>query len=382
MTTGAAPYRVIISGGGTGGHIYPAIAIANALQSLHPGTEILFVGARGRMEMQKVPEAGYKIVGLWISGIQRKLTVDNLAFPFKVLSSLGRSFKIISDFKPHAVVGVGGFASGPLVYAASWKKVPTLLQEQNSYAGLTNKLLAGRVDKVCVASENMEQFFPKDKIVFTGNPVRKDIVVLAAQGLQSKQQEAYKYFELDPNKKTILVVGGSLGARTLNTSMLAGINRLVAEGVQLIWQCGKFYHQEISKQLNNISEKPGIRLYEFLSRMDLAYAASDVVISRAGALAISELALVQKPTVFVPSPNVAEDHQRKNAEALVRIDAAIMVSDAMAASALLDVTLKLMGDEAQQQRLSDNMEKIARPDAAEHIAKEVVSLMERGAYEI
>lgn len=371
------PYRIIISGGGTGGHIYPAIAIAHALQALQPETEILFVGAEGRMEMQKVPEAGYKIIGLWISGLQRRLTADNLAFPFKVISSLRKSSKIIDKFRPDAVVGVGGFASGPLVYAASRKKIPSLLQEQNSYAGLTNKILAGKVDRICVAHEGMEKFFPQEKIVFTGNPVRKDIVSLAAKGLQTKRKEAFEFFELDPEKKTILVVGGSLGARTLNDSMLAGISQLTAQGAQLIWQCGKFYHQEMSNRLTAIADKPGIRLHEFLSRMDLAYAAADVVISRAGALAISELALVRKPTVFVPSPNVAEDHQRKNAESLVRQDAALMVTDAEAPSRLVDVTLSLLQNEAQQHELSENMKKIARPDAAEHIAKEVISLIKR-----
>ncbi|MEK6480768.1 undecaprenyldiphospho-muramoylpentapeptide beta-N-acetylglucosaminyltransferase [Catalinimonas sp. 4WD22] len=370
------PYRIIISGGGTGGHIYPAIAIAHALQSLHPETEILFVGAKGRMEMQKVPEAGYKIIGLWISGIQRKLTLDNLAFPLKVTSSLFQSSRILSDFRPDAVVGVGGFASGPLLYAASWKNIPSLLQEQNSYAGLTNKLLAGKVKKVCVAHEEMDRFFPKEKIVFTGNPVRKDIVALAAEGLNSKKEEAFKYFDLDPNKKTLLVVGGSLGARTLNDSMIAGINKLVAEDAQVIWQCGKFYYEEMTTRLNAIEQKQGIKLNEFLSRMDLAYAAADVVISRAGALAISELALVSKPTVFVPSPNVSEDHQRKNAEALVKLDAALMVMDKDAKEQMIDVALKLLKDEQQQKALSENIVKLARPKAAEHIAKEVIGLID------
>jgi UDP-N-acetylglucosamine--N-acetylmuramyl-(pentapeptide) pyrophosphoryl-undecaprenol N-acetylglucosamine transferase len=377
MAVADRPYRIIISGGGTGGHIYPAIAIAHALQSLHPDTEILFVGAQGRMEMQKVPDAGYKIIGLWISGIQRKLTLDNLAFPFKLISSLRKSSRIIKDFQPDAVVGVGGFASGPLVYMASRKGIPSLLQEQNSYAGLTNKILADKVDRVCVAHEGMEQFFPADKIVFTGNPVRKDIVSLAAQGLQHKRKEAFEFFELDPQKKTILVVGGSLGARTLNDSMLAGISQVVARDAQLIWQCGKYYHREMSDKLNAVADKPGIKLHEFLSRMDLAYAAADVVISRAGALAISELALVRKPTVFVPSPNVAEDHQRKNAESLVRQDAALMVTDAEAPARLIDAALGLLENEQQQQALSENMKKIARPDAAEHIAQEVLSLIKR-----
>ncbi|WPP53175.1 undecaprenyldiphospho-muramoylpentapeptide beta-N-acetylglucosaminyltransferase [Catalinimonas niigatensis] len=371
------PYRIIISGGGTGGHIYPAIAIAHALQDLYSDTEILFVGAKGRMEMQKVPEAGYKIIGLWISGIQRKLTLDNLAFPLKVTSSLIGSLKILSDFRPNAVVGVGGFASGPLLYTASWKNIPSLLQEQNSYAGLTNKLLAGKVKKVCVAQEGMEQFFPKEKIVFTGNPVRKDIVALAAQGLESKRDEAFKYFDLDPKKKTLLVVGGSLGARTLNESMIAGVGKLVAKEIQVIWQCGKFYHEEMRAKLTAMDQKQGIRLNEFLNRMDLAYAAADVVVSRAGALAISELALVKKPTIFVPSPNVAEDHQRKNAETLVKQDAALMVMDRDAPAQLIDVALGLLQDEQQQKALSEHFAKLARPQAAEHIAKEVISLIQQ-----
>lgn len=370
------PYRIIISGGGTGGHIYPAIAIAHALQSSHPDTEILFVGAQGRMEMQKVPEAGYKIIGLWISGLQRKLSTDNLAFPFKVISSLRKSAKIIDKFRPDAVVGVGGFASGPLVYAARWKNIPALLQEQNSYAGLTNKILAGKVDRICVAHDGMDKFFPEEKIVYTGNPVRQDIVDLAEQGLERKREEALRFFGLEPGKKTILVVGGSLGARTLNNSILSGIRKIVEEGAQLIWQCGKFYHQDMQDKLNAVADKPGVMLHEFLSRMDLAYAAADVVISRAGALAISELALVKKPTVFVPSPNVAEDHQRKNAESLVRQGAALMVTDAEAPSRLVEAALELLKDKDKQQELAENMRKIARPDAAEHIAREVISLIE------
>ncbi|MFP4089846.1 MAG: undecaprenyldiphospho-muramoylpentapeptide beta-N-acetylglucosaminyltransferase [Cyclobacteriaceae bacterium] len=369
------PYRIIISGGGTGGHIYPAIAIAHALQELHPGTEILFVGAKGRMEMQKVPEAGYKIEGLWISGLQRKLTLDNLAFPLKVTSSLYRASQILSDFRPQAVVGVGGFASGPLVYAASWKGIPSLLQEQNSYAGLTNKLLAGKVQKVCVASHGMETFFPKEKIVFTGNPVRHDIVKLAATGLESKRAEAFDYFGLDAARKTLLVVGGSLGARTLNNSMIEGVSRLSAAGIQVIWQSGKFYYEEMRSKLAALENTEGIKLHEFLSRMDLAYAAADVVVSRAGALAISELALVKKPTIFVPSPNVAEDHQRKNAESLVKEKAALMVLDREAGGKLIEDAIRLLEDKGQQQELAKHIGRLARPDAARHIAEEVISLI-------
>ncbi len=370
------PYRVIISGGGTGGHIYPAIAIANALKAMHTDTELLFVGAEGRMEMQKVPEAGYPIIGLWISGLQRKLSTDNLAFPVKLLSSSMKSFKILNEFKPQAAVGVGGFASGPLLYAASVKRIPSLLQEQNSYAGLTNKMLANQVQKICVANPGMEKFFPKEKLVFTGNPVRREIVEMAQNGLDEKRLEAMEYFGLNPAKKALLVIGGSLGARTLNNSIIANIGKLIDEQVQVIWQSGKFYYQQMKEQLEVMPNYEGIELREFLNRMDLAYAASDVVISRAGALSISELALVRKPVIFVPSPNVAEDHQRKNAEALVREQAARMVTDAEATTQLVDETLALLKDEDQQQRLRQNIDRWAKPNAAQHIAEEVVNLIE------
>jgi len=370
------PYRVIISGGGTGGHIYPAIAIANALKAMHSDTELLFVGAEGRMEMQKVPDAGYPIIGLWISGLQRKLTVDNLAFPIKLISSSVKSFKILNEFKPQVAVGVGGFASGPLLYAASVKRIPSLLQEQNSYAGLTNKMLANQVQKICVANPGMEKFFPKEKLVFTGNPVRREIVEVAQNGLDKKRTEAMKYFGLDLGKKTLLVIGGSLGARTLNNSMIAKIDKLIDEEVQVIWQSGKIYYQQMKEQLEAMPNYEGIELREFLNRMDLAYAAADVVISRAGALSISELALVRKPVIFVPSPNVAEDHQRKNAEALVREQAARMVTDAEAPTQLVDETLALLKDEDQQQRLRQNIDRWAKPNAAQHIAEEVVNLIE------
>lgn len=370
------PYRVIISGGGTGGHIYPAIAIANALKAMHQDTEILFVGAKGRMEMQKVPEAGYPIEGLWISGLQRKLTIDNLVFPIKLLSSSRKAFNILKEFKPQAAVGVGGFASGPLLYVASVKRIPSLLQEQNSYAGLTNKMLANQVEKICVAHPGMEKFFPEEKLVFTGNPIRKEIVEMAQNGLTDKRAEAMEYFDLDLQKKTLLIIGGSLGAKTLNDSMIASIKCLVDQQVQVIWQSGKFYYSQMKERLEAMPDYQGIRLREFLIRMDLAYAASDVVISRAGALSISELALVRKPVIFVPSPNVAEDHQRKNAEALVRKQAARMVTDAEAPTQLVNEALALLEDEAQQQRLQQNIEQWARPNAAQHIAKEVVNLIE------
>ena len=375
MSTNNLPYRIIISGGGTGGHIYPAIAIANALRAIRPDTEVLFVGARGRMEMQKVPEAGYRIEGLWISGLQRKLTTDNLAFPLKVISSVIKSFRILGRFRPDVAVGVGGFASGPLLYAASLKKIPALLQEQNSYAGLTNKMLANQVQKICVAHHGMERFFPEDKLVFTGNPIRQDIVTLAAEGLNRRRAEGLAYFKLSADKPTLLVVGGSLGARTLNVSVLAGITKLTAQGVQVIWQSGKSAYQAMGEQLAAIDHRPGIQLREFLKRMDLAYAVADVVVSRAGALAISELALVRKPVIFVPSPNVAEDHQRKNAEALVKEDAALMVLDADAPKHLIDQAIALLNDPSRQQVLQQNIRQLARPEAAQQIAEEVLSLI-------
>jgi UDP-N-acetylglucosamine--N-acetylmuramyl-(pentapeptide) pyrophosphoryl-undecaprenol N-acetylglucosamine transferase len=369
------PYRIIISGGGTGGHIYPAIAIANALRSMRPDTKILFVGAQGRMEMQKVPEAGYRIEGLWISGLQRQLTTDNLAFPLKVASSVIKSFRILAKFRPDVAVGVGGFASGPLLYAASLKKIPALLQEQNSYAGLTNKMLANQVQKICVAHHGMERFFPKEKLVFTGNPIRHDIVTLAAEGVDRRRAEGLEYFGLSADKPTLLVVGGSLGARTLNESVLAGIEKLTAQNVQVIWQSGKTAYPAMSARLVAVEHRPGIQLREFLMRMDLAYAVADVVVSRAGALAISELALVRKPVIFVPSPNVAEDHQRKNAEALVKEDAALMVLDADAPRQLIDQAIALLNDPARQQVLRQNIGQLARPEAAQQIAEEVLSLV-------
>ena len=375
MSQDNPPYRIIISGGGTGGHIYPAIAIANALRSMRPDTKILFVGARGRMEMQKVPEAGYRIEGLWISGLQRQLTTDNLAFPLKVASSVIKSFRILDKFRPDVAVGVGGFASGPLLYAASLKKIPALLQEQNSYAGLTNKMLANQVQKICVAHHGMERFFPKEKLVFTGNPIRHDIVTLAAEGVDSRRAEGLEYFGLSADKPTLLVVGGSLGARTLNESVLAGVEKLTTQGVQVIWQSGKTAYQAMGAQLTSIDHRPGIQLREFLTRMDLAYAVADVVVSRAGALAISELALVRKPVIFVPSPNVAEDHQRKNAEALMKEDAALMVLDTDAPRQLIDQAIALLNDPSRQQVLQQNIGQLARPEAAQQIAEEVLSLV-------
>ena len=360
---------MIISGGGTGGHIYPAIAIANAFKERFQDAEVLFVGARGKMEMEKVPEAGYKIIGLWISGLQRKLTLSNLSFPLKVLSSMVRSCKIIKRFKPHAVVGVGGYASGPLLKVATQKQVPAIIQEQNSYAGMTNKLLAKKVQRICVAYPGMEQFFPADKLAYTGNPVRKDMVAL------SGKEEALEHFGFSSHQRVLLVLGGSLGAKTLNDSLVQGMPKLVASGVQVIWQCGSFYHGEMKQKLAAVENTERIRLFEFLKEMDLAYAAADVVISRAGALSVSELSIAAKPVVFVPSPNVAEDHQTKNARALADCEAAVLVKDSEAGETLIDEALTLLKDTNRQARLSEKIKKWAKPDAAREIVEEIVKLI-------
>lgn len=363
------PYRIIISGGGTGGHIYPAVAIANQIKAISPASEILFVGAEGRMEMTRVPEAGYKIIGLWISGLQRRLTLDNLSFPFKVLSSVRKSHQIIREFKPDAVVGVGGYASGPLLYAATAQGIPALVQEQNSYAGITNKLLARRVQKICVAYTGMEKFFPASKLVLTGNPVRQDII-----DVQQKRREALLHFGLTSEKKTILVIGGSLGARTINQSIAAGLEQLATAGYQLIWQTGKAFYPQAQVLEQNYTEQ-GVRVFEFIRRMDLAYAAADIVVSRAGALSISELCLTAKPAILVPSPNVAEDHQTKNAMALVQQHAGVLVKDIDAKQQLIPATLKLAADEQEQKRLAVNILQMARPDAAAAIVKELLTII-------
>lgn len=334
-----------------------------------PETEFLFVGAKGKLEMLKVPEAGYKITGLWISGLQRKLTLKNIMFPFKLISSLMKTRKIIRDFKPDVVVGVGGFASGPTLKTAARFGIPTLLQEQNSYAGLTNKLLAKKANTICVAYENMDRYFPKEKIVLTGNPVRNDII-----GIEKKRAEAIKFFSLDAGKKTLFCFGGSLGARTLNESIIRHLQELIASDVQLIWQIGSFYIKEFEERLKGFDLK-NIRYYEFLKEMNLAYAAADVVVSRAGALSISEICITGKPAIFVPSPNVAEDHQTKNAMALVNAQAALMVKDADAQVNLVPEALKLIYNEGYQKTLSENIKKYARPLAAESIVKEIIRLV-------
>ena len=322
------------------------------------------------MEMEKVPEAGYKIIGLWISGLQRKLTLDNLSFPLKVLSSMIRSCKIIKRFKPHAVVGVGGYASGPLLKVATQKRVTTVIQEQNSYAGMTNKLLAKKVQRICVAYPDMEQFFPAEKLAYTGNPVRKDIVELSG-----KTEQALEHFGFSSHQRVLLVLGGSLGAKTLNDSLVQGLPKLVASGIQVIWQCGSFYHPEMKQKLTAVENTEGIRLFEFLKEMDLAYTAADVVISRAGALSVSELSIAAKPVVFVPSPNVAEDHQTKNARALADSEAAVLVKDSEARERLIDEALALLKDTNRRAGLSEKIKKWAKPDATREIVEEIVKLI-------
>lgn len=360
--------KIIISGGGTGGHIFPAIAIANALKKLDPATEILFVGANGRMEMEKVPAAGYKIIGLDIQGIQRKSLLKNVMFPVKLMLSVRKSLQIIKDFKPDAAVGVGGYASGPLLYAASLKDIPYLIQEQNSYAGITNKWLGKKAKKICVAFDGMDRFFPFQRIIKTGNPIRKESVNIAG-----KHMQALELYKLSAFKKTILVIGGSLGARTLNNSIMAGLDKIIAADVQIIWQTGKVYYKGIIEKLGE-DYHPDIKVKEFLHRMDLAYAAADIIISRAGAGTIAELCVIKKPVLLVPSPNVAEDHQTKNALALVEENAALFIADRDAEANLVDKALELLNDIETQKRLSVNIGKMAMPDADEVIAKEVMKL--------
>jgi UDP-N-acetylglucosamine--N-acetylmuramyl-(pentapeptide) pyrophosphoryl-undecaprenol N-acetylglucosamine transferase len=360
---------LIISGGGTGGHVFPAIAIANAFRDRHPDAEILFVGAKGKMEMTRVPEAGYKIIGLWISGLTRRLSWSLLLFPFKLISSYWRASKIVKDFRPHVAIGTGGYASGPLMMAATRNRIPMVLQEQNSYAGLTNKQLADKVQRVCVAYPGMEKYFPREKVKVTGNPVRKDII-----NLESRRDQAIGHFGFNSNGKTLLVLGGSGGARTINESILAGLDKIVDSNIQLIWQTGKVYHESLKTRLAN-RDLPKVRLYDFLREMDLAYAASDVVISRAGALSISELCMAKKPALLVPSPNVAEDHQTKNAQALVNENAAIMIRDADAKQELVERAIQLLYDDKRCQELSANIGKLAKPRAAEDIVDEIEKLL-------
>jgi UDP-N-acetylglucosamine--N-acetylmuramyl-(pentapeptide) pyrophosphoryl-undecaprenol N-acetylglucosamine transferase len=358
--------KFIVSGGGTGGHIYPAIAIANELKSRFPDAEFLFVGAKDKMEMQKVPQAGYAINGLWISGLQRKLTLDNSLFPIKLLSSLLKSRTIIKNFKPDVVIGTGGFASGPLLQMANSLDIPTVIQEQNSYPGITNKLLSKKANKICVAYENLDRFFPKEKIVFTGNPVRQDIL-----DVDSKRSEALSYFNLDENKKTVLIIGGSLGSRRINQLIAKEIDFLRNNNLQIIWQCGNLYMADYK----HFSEVENVQVISFIDRMDLIYAAADFVISRAGASSVSELCLVGKPTIFIPSPNVAEDHQTKNANAIVEKNGALLLKESELDEKFESVFNKLIHDENLQNSLRQNMKKLAMPNATKDIVEEIIKLI-------
>ena len=364
----AKTVRVIISGGGTGGHIFPAVSIANAIKEKFPTAEILFVGAEGRMEMEKVPAAGYSIVGLPIQGLYRSLTLKNFKVLAKAISSLRKAKKIIKDFNPDIAIGVGGYASGPLLWQAASMGIPTLIQEQNSYAGVTNKLLAKKANKICVAYQNMDRFFPADRIIYTGNPVRQNLL----NGV-NKKEEGYKHFGLDPMKKTILVVGGSLGARTINESLLQGIEKIATDkNVQVIWQTGKFYIENIKKSVAEMGiSTDNLYISDFIPNMDLAYSVADLVVSRAGASSISELSLLKKACILVPSPNVSEDHQRKNAMALVEKDAAIMITDDKSKEELVVCMLDLVKKEEQLNSLRSNITSFACPAAAEQIAVEV-----------
>jgi len=363
--------KIIISGGGTGGHIFPAISIANALKNIDSNIEILFVGAEGKMEMEKVPAAGYKILGLPIRGLQRNFSKENLKFFFRLFKSLRKAKKIIKEFKPDIAVGVGGYASGPLLFMANRSGLPTLIQEQNSYAGLTNKLLSKNASKICVAYDNMDKFFPIEKIILTGNPIRKDLA-----NLDEKKDEAYSFFNLKKDKKTILILGGSLGARTINNSVLAYVEELIKFDVQVIWQTGKNYFSKAKENLQGLKHE-NIILTDFISRMDFAYSIADLVISRAGAGTISELCFVEKACILVPSPNVSEDHQTKNALALVNSEAAIMISDDDALEFLIPRALGLVEDLETISLLKLNIKKLAKPSAAENIAMHIISLMNK-----
>jgi len=360
-------YKFILSGGGTGGHIYPAVAIANELKLRFPDCEILFVGAQDKMEMQKVPQAGYTIEGLWIAGLQRKLTLQNMMFPFKLVSSLWKSRKIIKKFKPDAVIGTGGFASGPLLQVANSNNIPTVIQEQNSYPGITNKILSKKANVICVAYENLERFFPKDKIVFTGNPVRQDLL-----DSDSKTQVGITHFKLDDNRRTLLILGGSLGARRVNQLIEKELDFILASGIQVFWQCGKLYFEEYNKY----NDKENVQVVAFIDRMDLIYAVADFVISRAGASSVSELCLVGKPTIFIPSPNVAEDHQTKNAKAIVDKKGAILLKESELDNKFETTFSELISNESHQKELSQNIKKLAKPNATKDIVEQIIKLIQ------
>lgn len=361
------PFNILISGGGTGGHIYPAIAIANEIKLRYPDANFLFVGAIDKMEMEKIPQAGYEIVGLWIAGIQRKNISKNLIFPFKLLSSLWRASKIIKTFKPDIAIGTGGFASGPTLIIANHKKIPTLIQEQNSFPGITNKLLGRRAHKICVAYDDLQRFFPIDKIIKTGNPVRQDLLTI-----HTKVNEAKAFFRLNAKKKTILVLGGSLGAHKINQLIESNLVFLEAQNVQVIWQCGKLYFDDY-KKYNNLKH---VQVHQFINKMDFAYAASSIIISRAGASSVSELCIVGKPVIFIPSPNVAEDHQTKNAKFIVDRHGAILLKENELDTFKI-VFETLLKDEGKQQQLSENINELALPSATSSIVNEVEKLLKK-----
>ncbi|QLE01809.1 undecaprenyldiphospho-muramoylpentapeptide beta-N-acetylglucosaminyltransferase [Galbibacter sp. BG1] len=358
-------YKFILSGGGTGGHIYPAIAIANELKQRYPHAQFLFVGAQDRMEMEKVPQAGYEIKGLWISGIQRKLTLSNLMFPFKLISSIWKAKKIVKEFMPNVAIGTGGYASGPLLKAAAGKGVPCVLQEQNSFPGITNKWLAKSVEKIFVAYDRLERFFPADKIVKTGNPVRQDLLTI-----DDKTEEAKTFFQLKQERKTLFVMGGSLGARRINQLVEKELNFFKENNVQIIWQCGKLYYDEYKKH-----ESETVKVKAFINDMKLAYAAADIIISRAGAISVSELAIVGKPVFFIPSPNVAEDHQTKNASAVAEKKAAILLKESQLEEKFENTFLSVFNSEKKQKALSENFKKLALPNATKNIVDEIEKLL-------
>lgn len=367
--------KVIVSGGGTGGHIFPAVSIADAVRNLRPDAKILFVGAEGRMEMQRVPAAGYEIKGLPVAGFDRRHLLRNFSVLLKLMKSRRMAKEILHDFNPDVAVGVGGYASGPTLNMAQKMGIPTLLQEQNSYAGVTNKLLAKRADRICVAYDGMERFFPEERIVQTGNPVRQNLL-----RVRIPKEEAVKEFDLEPGKRTILIVGGSLGARTLNESILAALSLIRQQSmVQFIWQTGKFYSQEINRRLQEAGCPANLKAMDFISDMNAAYAAADLVISRAGAGSISEFCLLGKPVILVPSPNVAEDHQTKNAMALVEKDAALYVADNEAVKTLIPQAINTVNNVQQLDSLARNIRRLGHPDAARIIAEEVVALAEKRA---
>lgn len=366
--------KIIISGGGTGGHIFPAVSIARALKRLAPDSEILFVGANGRMEMEKVPAAGFEIVGLDIQGFDRASLLRNAALPLKLIKSLWKADQILRRFKPDVAVGVGGYASGPLLFAAGRRSIPYLIQEQNSYAGVTNKKLSKKAAKICVAFEHMDAFFPADKILFTGNPIRRESVDIAG-----KRARAQAYFGLHPEKKTILVLGGSLGSATLNKSVYAALDSIRSSDIQVLWQCGNYYYESYREK--TMPYQPQIQLHAFLQQMDMAYAAADLIISRSGAGTISELCAVGKPVVLVPSPNVAEDHQTINARALTSKDAALLITDAQAEAELFPEAIRLLNDKGRCASLASNIKKLAIVDADEVIARQVLDLAKGASYE-